>query len=76
MKTVPTDLTQISRKNGGKFPEDRILRVLRGEEAVTAHGPQDMPVWGTVLNNMTPNPELAQVRMHALLTFIEDMQAK
>ncbi len=76
MKTPPTDLTQISRKNGGKFPEDRILRMLRGEETVTAHGSQDMPVWGNIFNNTTSNPEMAQTRLHSLLQYLEDVQAK
>ena len=76
MKTSPTDLTQISRKNGGSFPEERMMRLLRGEQTVTAHGSQDMPVWGAVFNNMSPNLEMSQARMHGLLQYLEDMQAK
>jgi mono/diheme cytochrome c family protein len=76
MKNAPTDLTQISRKNGGSFPEERMMRMLRGEEAVASHGSQDMPVWGNVFNNMSSNLEQAQARVHALLQYVEDMQAK
>ena len=76
MKSSPTDLTQLARKNQNHFPEDRVLQILRGEGTVTAHGSQDMPVWGTVLNNGTNNLEMAQTRLHALLQFVADLQAK
>ena len=75
LKTAPGDLTQISRKNAGKFPEDRILKMLKGEEAVVAHGNQDMPVWGTVFNK-SGNLNQTQARLHSLLQYLEDIQAK
>ena len=76
MKSTPTDLTQISRKNGGKFPEDRIMKILKGEEGVTAHGSQDMPVWGRIFSNTSTDLTLSQARLHGLLQYITDMQAK
>lgn len=76
LKTAPTDLTQIARRNKGRFDDERILRILNGQEQVTAHGTKDMPTWGTVLNNMTTNPDMAQARIHSLVQFLEEMQAK
>jgi mono/diheme cytochrome c family protein len=76
MKTAPGDLTHIARANNGSFPEERVLRILRGEESVTAHGSQAMPIWGAVFNNMTPDLELAQMRMHALVNYLEKIQVK
>ncbi len=76
MKSRPTDLTQISRDNHGKFPEDKMMRLLQGQDSVTAHGTEDMPVWGTAFNNMSPNLELTQTRLHALVQYLEDLQAK
>jgi mono/diheme cytochrome c family protein len=75
-KTMPSDLTRIGHKNGGTFPEDRILRVISGEESIPAHGTKDMPMWGVIFNNMTPNPNLSQMRIHALLQYVEDIQTK
>ena len=75
LKTSPGDLTQISRKNGGKFPEERVLKMIKGEEAVVAHGNQDMPVWGPIFNNMG-SLTMAQMRVHALLQYVQDIQAK
>src|SRR6516165_2625822 len=63
LKVAPGDLTQISRKNEGKFPEERIMSVLKGEAPVTAHGSQDMPVWGRVFSNMG-SVTMAQTRVH------------
>jgi len=76
MKSHPTDLSQISRNNGGKFPDDHIMQVLKGEASVTAHGNQAMPIWGTVFSNMSTNLVLTQSRMHGLVQYIADMQAK
>ena len=75
LKVPPGDLTQISRKNEGKFPEERIMSVLRGEAPVTAHGSQDMPVWGRVFSNMG-SVTMAQTRVHALLQYVEGIQVK
>lgn len=75
LQVSPGDLTQISRKHEGKFPEERIMRVLKGEEPVTAHGNQDMPIWGRVFSNMG-SPTMAQTRVHALLQYVEGIQAK
>ncbi len=72
----PTDLTMIARKNNGRFPDEKILAILTGEANVTAHGSKDMPMWGAIFNNMSSNPGMAQTRIHALLQFVEEMQAK
>src|ERR1035441_4836035 len=65
LKQAPGDLTQITRKNGGKFPEDRILRMLKGEEPVAAHGSQDMPIWGAVFGK-SASLTMEQTRVHAI----------
>jgi mono/diheme cytochrome c family protein len=76
LKESPGDLTQLAKQNGGHFPEEKFTRVLEGEETVAAHGSRDMPVWGAVLNKLSSNPSMAQTRLHALLDFVEGIQAK
>ena len=44
---VPPDLTTLSRRHGGKFPDAYVSRVLRNGVTMAAHGPAEMPVWGT-----------------------------
>ena len=76
LKQRPSDLTQISRKNHGKFPDTRILAILKGEQPVTAHGNADMPTWGKTFSDMNVNPNVGQGRMHALVMYLEEIQAK
>ena len=45
LKRSPPDLTQLSRKNGGVFPIDRVYQTIEGG-TVTAHGSREMPIWG------------------------------
>ena len=46
LKVAPTDLTTLSKKNGGVFPYDRVYQVIDGREVVKGHGTRDMPIWG------------------------------
>jgi mono/diheme cytochrome c family protein len=46
LKKPAADLTQIQKNNVGVFPFDKVYQVIDGREAVEAHGPRDMPVWG------------------------------
>lgn len=48
LKNRPTDLTLLSRENGGKFPTDHIQYVLSNEGPDTVHGSKGMPVWGPI----------------------------
>jgi mono/diheme cytochrome c family protein len=40
------DLTTLARRNGGTFPQDRVVHVIQGGESVRGHGTADMPAWG------------------------------
>jgi hypothetical protein len=44
----PADLTGLSERNGGAFPETNVLATIDGRYEVAAHGPREMPVWGAV----------------------------
>jgi mono/diheme cytochrome c family protein len=53
LKTTPTDLTILSKKNGGVFPYDRIYAVIDGRQAIKGHGTRDMPIWGDRYSRQT-----------------------
>src|ERR1022692_1563747 len=55
LKTRPTDLTEISRQNGNKFPTLHMQRVIGGEDAVAAHGSREMPTWGDSFKSISAN---------------------
>lgn len=77
LKTAPPDLTTLAKGNGGKFPADRVGSILRGQATVTAHGNQDMPIWGPVFLRMSQGHESEmQQRIANLTHYIESLQAK
>jgi mono/diheme cytochrome c family protein len=77
LKTPPPDLTVLAKNNGGKFPSDRVTSILRGQATVSAHGNQDMPVWGPVFWRMSGGHEAeVQQRIANLTHYIETLQVK
>ncbi len=77
MKSPLPDLTQLSKKNGGKFPFDHVASVIQGDVNSPAHGSADMPVWGPVFMKVSQH-QTAQVqqRVRNLGDYIESIQAK
>lgn len=47
--TKPPDLTLLAKGNGGKFPMNELLNIVKGNAPVAAHGNREMPVWGEIL---------------------------
>jgi len=47
LTTPPANLRRLAERFGNPLPEDRIARYIDGRAEVKAHGPRDMPVWGT-----------------------------
>lgn len=69
---VPADLTKISTRNGGKFPDVRVRRYIEGLDEVPAHGTRDMPMWGSLFNSL--NRDTAQLRIAGLADYLKAMQ--
>ncbi|MDP3538140.1 MAG: c-type cytochrome [Azonexus sp.] len=57
LKTTPTDLTTLSKRNGGTFPYERVYSVIDGRLVVKGHGSREMPVWGQDYNLETAKAE-------------------
>ena len=76
LKESVGDLTQIARQNNGKFPDQKILSIIKGEQSVAAHGTQEMPTWGKTFSDMSTNLTVSQGRLHALVQYIQSIQAK
>jgi mono/diheme cytochrome c family protein len=77
LKVAPPDLTRISLKNGGKFPELQVQHSIKGEADVpAAHGSKDMPVWGNLFRHLSSNEDLGAIRVYNLVKYIEQIQAK
>ena len=77
LKAKPADLTQVSKSNGGKFPSDRIQKVISGEGMVkNAHGSREMPIWGPIFSQIAWDQDLGRVRVANLAKYIESIQGK
>lgn len=75
LKKTPADLTQIERKSGGNFPEVHVMRIIKGDDVVGAHGSRDMPIWGELFTSLS-SKETTELRVNALMKYLEKMQAK
>jgi mono/diheme cytochrome c family protein len=40
------DMTTLAARNGDRFPEARVERIIRSGELLRGHGTADMPAWG------------------------------
>jgi mono/diheme cytochrome c family protein len=77
LKQLPADLTTLAKRNGGKYPTDRVTTILRGQAKLMAHGDQEMPVWGPVFWRMSQGrEEQVQMRIANLNRYLESLQEK
>jgi len=77
LKTAPTDLTTLSKNNGGKYPALKVTSSIRGESNLPAHGTKEMPVWGSLFWGMSHGHQgEVQQRVANLTEYIESLQAK
>lgn len=77
LKTPPTDLTTIARRNGRRFPTVRVFQSIEGSATIAAHGSAEMPVWGDVFRQRSGTDEaLVKLRVRNLTSYIESMQVK
>lgn len=81
----PTDLTVLSKANKGVFPYQKVYETIDGRQAVAAHGPRDMPIWGAdylgqaagYYMDVPYDPEaFVRTRITALIDYIYRFQAK
>ena len=76
LKNPPANLTQLAKKNGGRFPADHVTTVLRNGVS-GAHGSSDMPIWGPLFSQVSGHDDaLVQMRISNLVRYLETIQAK
>jgi mono/diheme cytochrome c family protein len=74
LKTVPADLTRISARNDGKFPDVKVKRYIEGLDQIAAHGSRDMPVWGQLFRTMPGGQSTVPLRVQQLSDYIKSLQ--
>lgn len=89
LKKAPTDLTLLSKNNGGKFPVDRVAAMIDGRDIVKGHGERDMPAWGDRYSKDSvraaeyygdlpykDTEKFVNSRISALMEYLKSIQAK
>jgi mono/diheme cytochrome c family protein len=77
LKTPPADLTSLTQRHDGKFPDAYVQDVLRNGVKKPAHGDSDMPVWGPLFESIRgTDPQLVNLRITNLVNYIKSMQGK
>lgn len=77
MKSAPTDLTMLAKKNDGKFPAAKISSTLNFGSGISSHGSADMPVWGPLFRSLDKyHDSVVQQRVANLVGYMETLQVK
>jgi len=77
LKKAPSNLTQLTAHNHGKFPEDHVAQAITGDTQIGAHGTRDMPVWGDLFRSLNGgSADLVTLRIANLTDYIKSIQAK
>ena len=76
LKTAPADLSEISKRAGGKFPFSKVKAQIAGDDVIAAHGSRDMPTWGPLFKASDASSSVAELRLTNLVKYLEEMQAK
>lgn len=77
LKKTPANLTELTQRNGGEFPEMKVFGTIKGDSNMPAHGSRDMPVWGSVFQSVSHGDQaVVQLRITNLTRYVESLQAK
>ncbi len=76
LKTLPADLTVLSRNNKGEFPANRVRKFVSGDQISASHGSREMPVWGPIFHQIEEDQDFGNVRLENLVKYLESIQQK
>ena len=72
----PPDLSQMARRNGGRYPADKVTKIVDGREPIDGHGGPDMPVWGDAFKNPETgfDDEKVKLKIRSVVDHLETLQ--
>jgi len=74
------DLTRISSRNGGVFPDEKIYRIVDGQSEMPSHGRRQMPIWGYEFFGAEGDDESehkqASERVDSVVKYLRELQVK
>jgi mono/diheme cytochrome c family protein len=75
LKKPPADLTALTKKNNGMFPEAEVANTIKGD-GVASHGSRDMPMWGDLFRSVSSGDMGVELRVKNLEDYIRSIQAR
>lgn len=74
----PPDLTKISVRRGGQFPEEEIFQIIDGRQSLKGHGTRDMPIWGLTFKNSEKlkNEKQVEKDIQRLVDYLKTIQTE
>ena len=76
LKTWPPDLSTLTQRNNGKYPELKVREMLLFGSVNHAHGTSDMPVWGPLFRAEDQNQKDANARVSRLNQYLQSLQRR
>jgi mono/diheme cytochrome c family protein len=77
LKPPPSDLTTLSKRHEGKYPEGYVSALVKFGRNLAAHGSLDMPVWGSRFKELDPvRDPTGQQHVDEVVAYIRSLQAK
>ena len=77
LKVAPPDLTRLTARNHGKYPEFRVFGSIQGDpDMPVSHGSKELPVWGDGFQSMSHADGAAtRQRVANLAAYIRSLQS-
>ena len=78
LKARPTDLTQLAKRNGGKYPDAKVNTAITAVPDMPAHGTSEMPIWGNIFRQIEGqgHEQSVKLRVYNLVKYLESIQGK
>jgi mono/diheme cytochrome c family protein len=76
LRVPPSDLTALTRRHKGVFPASEVAMMIRGGSNITAHGTDEMPMWGPIFRALDQSDARAKARIDSLVSYIESIQQR
>jgi mono/diheme cytochrome c family protein len=80
LRVAVPDLTTIVARNAGRYPAERIQRIIENGEPVRGHGTPDMPAWGDAFKKTAgseaSNPREAILNLTEYLRSLQPKESK
>ncbi len=75
LSATPTNLTLLSKVNGGSFPETAVYNIIDGRRVGDFHG-QEMPIWGEDFKEIEGNEDAVDERISNLIEHLKSIQVE